>query len=325
MAYSRRRILQAGSAAMALAASGPLRAAPGPELARILVGFPPGTTTDVVARKIGDRLVNDYAPAVVVESRLGAGGQLAVVAVKAAAPDGASILVTPMSMLGVYPFTYRKLPYDPAADLAPVSMAATLDCCIAVGPAVPEQVRTVNDLMAWYKAHPDRASMGSPATGSTLHFAAISLGRAAGVEITHIGYKGSGAAITDMIGGNLPALCSPLGTFLNQPRLRLLATTGSERSRFTPKVPTLVEQGFKNMVFQEWYGVYLPAGAPAFAVQKLHAAVHRALASKEVEESFASFGMEVSPSTPAQLTEALRDAQKKWEPIVKSIGFSADS
>lgn len=325
MAYSRREILRAGSAAMALAASGPLRAASGPELARIFVGFPPGTTTDVVARKIGDRLVNDYAPAVVVESRLGAGGQLAVLAVKTAAADGASILVTPMSMLGVYPFTYRKLPYDPAADLAPVSMAATLDCGIAVGPAVPERVRTVNDLMAWYKAQPNRASMGSPATGSTLHFAAVSLGRAAGVEITHIGYKGSGAAITDMIGGNLPALCSPLGTFLNQPRLRLLATTGSERSRFTPKVPTLVEQGFKNMVFQEWYGVYLPAGAPASAVQKLHAAVHRALASKDVEESFASFGMEVAPSTPVQLTEALRDAQKKWEPIVKSIGFSADS
>lgn len=325
MTCSRRDILKAGAATLVLACSGPLRAAPGADVARIFTGFPPGTTTDVVARKIGDRLANDYAPTIIVESRLGAGGQLAVVAVKGAPADGASILLTPMSMLGVYPFTYRKLPYDPASDLAPVSMAATLDCGIAVGPAVPDKVRTVTDLMAWYKAHPDRASMGSPATGSTLHFAAISLGKAAGVEITHIGYKGSGAAITDMIGGNLPALCSPLGTFLNQPRLRLLATTGPERSRFTPQVPTLVEQGFKNMVFQEWYGFYLPASAPASAVQRLNAAVHRALASKEVQESLASFGMEAAASTPGELAEALHDAQKKWGPIVKSIGFSADS
>lgn len=143
------------------------------DMARILVGFPGGTTPDVLARKVAELLTRNYARAAVVENRQGAGGQLAVAGMKGAPADGSTMVLTPMSMLGVFPHTYKKLPYDVEADLTPVSMAATFDYGIAVGPAVPESVRGIQDLIAWYKANPGRANMASPSTGSTLHFVTV--------------------------------------------------------------------------------------------------------------------------------------------------------
>lgn len=295
------------------------------EMLRIVTGFPAGTTPDVLARRVGDQLARGYARTAIVENRTGAGGQLAVIATKAAAPDGSTLLLTPMSMLGVYPHTYSKLPYDPVADLTPVTMGVTFDYAIAVGPGVPDSIRNIHDLMAWFKANPAKANIGSPATGSTLHFVTVLLGRAAGVEITHVGYRGSNPAITDMMGGNLPALCAPLGSFLNQPKLRVLASSGSARSRFLPDVPTLAEQGFRDMVYSEWYGFYLPAKAAPATVERLNAALREALAGPDVIEALATFGMEPAPSSPAQLADALKVEIDRWGPIVKSIGFTADN
>ncbi len=318
-----------GTLSASLAAGAMLRPAAGwaqsIDTARILVGFPAGSTPDVLARKVGDHLAKGYCRSAVVDNRTGAGGQLAVSATKSAAPDGANILLTPMSMLGVYPHTYKKLPYDPMADLTPVSMGVTFDFAIGVGPGVPESVRNINDLMAWYKAHPDKASIGSPATGSTLHFTSVLLGRAAGVDITHVGYRGSGPAISDMLGGNLPALCSPLGSFLNQPKLRVLATCGAARSRFTPDVPTLAEQGLREVVYSEWYGFYLPAKAPSATVGRLNTALREALALPDIVQTLATFGMESAASTPEQLAATLQTDIQRWGAIVKSIGFTADN
>lgn len=325
MNFTRRQFLAGTAAAAGAAIYPPAMAQSGLDMVRIFIGFPAGSTPDVLARKVGDRLSKGYARAVVVENRSGAGGQLALTAVKGTPADGSNILLTPMSMLGVYPYTYKKLPYDPVADFAPVSMGVTFDYGIAVGPAVPESVKNMSDLMAWFKANPARMNMGSPATGSALHFVTVMLGRAAGIDLTHVGYKGSGPAVTDMLGGNLPAFCSPLGTFLNQPKLRVLATSGSERSRFTPNVPTLAEQGFKDMIYREWYGFYLPAKASPEAVRGLNAALRDALGSRDIIDTLATFGMEAAPSTPEQLAAALQESQKRWGPIVKSIGFSADS
>lgn len=304
--------------------------AQGLDTARIYVGFPPGTTPDILARKIGEKLVQSaYAKAVIVENRAGAGGQLGVVGVKGAPNDGAHILLTPMSILGVYPFTYKKLPYDAMTELTPVTIGVSFDYGIAVGPMVPESVKDILGLMAWFKANPDKASFASPAPGSTLHFTGITLGRAAGLELTHVGYKGSPPAIQDMLGGTLPALVSPLGSFLNYmapgSKIRVLATSGAKRSRFTPNVPTLIEQGFKDMAYNEWYGFYLPAKAPADVVRRLGSALHQALKAPDIVESLASFGMEATPGTPEELNAALQRDMKIWGPIVKSIGFTVDS
>ncbi len=300
------------------------------ETARLYVGFPAGTPPDILARKISEKLVQSaYARAVIVENRVGAGGQLGVVGVKGTPPDGAHILFTPMSMLGVYPFTYKKLPYDPIHDLTPVTMGVSTDIGIAVGPMVPESVKDIPGLMAWFKANPDKASIASTGPGSILHFTGIILGRAAGIELTHVGYKGAPQAIQDMLGGTLPALAATMGAFRSvmgpDSKVRLLATTGAKRSRFTSHVPTLAEQGFKDMVYNEWLGFYLSAKAPAEVVRRLNLTLHQALKTPDIIEFLASIGMEATPGTPEELAAALQRDMKIWGPIVKSIGFSADS
>ena len=323
----RRRLLAAAALIVLGVASGPARAAP-LEQARILVGFPAGSTPDVVARRVADRLTaNGYAKAVIVDNRTGAGGQLAVSATKGQAADGSVILISPMSILGIYPHTYRKLPYDPVADLSPVSNGVRFDYGFAVGPSVPDSVKTLPEFMAWAKANPAQANVGSPAPGSTLHFSALSLGKAAGVELTHIGFRGSQAGIQDLLGGQLPAMSSPLGEFLRHlstGKLRVIGTSGAQRSRFTPQVPTYAEQGYKDMTYSEWYGFYLPAKASSATVARLNAALHEALKAPEVVESLASFGLEPAPSTPAELAALLKRDTERWGPVVKAIGFTAD-
>lgn len=300
------------------------------ETAHLYIGFPAGTPPDILARKIGEKLVQSaYARAVIVENRVGAGGQLGVVGVKGTPTDGSHILLTPMSMLGVYPFTYRKLPYDPIKDLTPVTMGVSTDIGIAVGPMVPSSVKDIPGLMAWFRANPDKASIASTGPGSILHFTGIILGRAAGIELTHVGYKGVPQAFQDMLGGTLPALAATMGSYRSftgpDSKVRVLATTGAKRSRFTPDVPTLAEQGYKDMVYNEWLGFYLAAKAPAEVVRRLNIALHQVLKAPDIMEFLASIGMDATPGRPEELAAALQRDMKIWGPIVKSIGFTADS
>ncbi len=328
MTITRRHLIQSAGATVLLAGIGRSALAQALETARIVVGFPPGSTPDALARRVAEKLVSlGYARAALVDNRPGAGGQIAVSNVKGAAPDGASILLTPMAILGVYPHTYKKLPYDPVADLTPVSMGATFDVGFAVGPAVPESVRTIPEFMAWCKANPAKASFGSPAPGSPLHFTGIMLGRAAGVELTHIGFRGTQAAIPDLLSGQLPALCGPLGEFLRHlpgGKVRVLGTSGAQRSRFTPNVATFVEQGFKDMALSEWHGFFLPAKASPEVVQKLNTVLRQALTAPDMVEGLAVFGLDPAPSTPAELASKLKADTERWGPIVKAIGFMAD-
>ena len=324
----RRRLVQImGAALLAGGGFGSARAR-SQELAKIIVGFPPGSVIDAAARRVAEKLTPTYARAAVVDNRVGVGGQLAVSAMKTLPADGSALLITPMSILGVYPHTYRKLPYDPIADLTPVSQGVIFDYGFAVGTAVPDAVKTVPDFMSWCKANPGKASIGSPATGSTLHFTGIMLGRAAGVNITHVGYRGSQAAVLDVIGGQLPALVSPLGELIRHlpgGKLRLLATSGANRSRFTANVTTLVEQGFRDFAFSEWFGFYLPGKAAADVVARTNTALRGALGNKEVIDGLAVMGLEARSSTPAELAALLKADSEKWGPIVKAIGFTAES
>lgn len=297
------------------------------ETARIIVGFPAGTTPDVLARRVADKLVPTYAKNVIVDNRTGAGGQLAVSAVKTAQADGAIILLTPLAMLGVYPHTYRSLPYNAETDLAPVSLGVKFDISLAVGTAVPAEVKSVPDFVQWAKANPSKASVGSPAPGSPLHFAGAELSRLSKVEMQHVGYRGTVAAIPDLLGGQLPAIVSPLGEFIKyipEGKIRVLATSGSKRSTFTPQIPTFSEQGYKELEVQEYYGFYLPAKSSPAQVQALNGAIRQALAQPQVKEALDMFGMEAAPSSPDELATTLRNYSKRWEPVVKAIGFKAD-
>ena len=329
MRIARRQLLTSASAGAALVAAG-LQPAWSQTLdsVRVIVGFAPGGTADTVSRRVADKLHPGYANSATVENRTGAGGQIAVVAVKNAAPDGGTTLLTPMSMLGIYPHTYKKLPYDPVADLEPVSVAAIFDYALAVGPAVPAEVKTTAQFLAWCKANPRQATFGSPAAGSAPHFIGVLLGRAGGVEMTHIGFRGTQPAIADMIGGQLPAVCGPVGEFTQYVlagKCRLLATTGAKRSRFTPDTPTLVELGYPDLSLNEWFGFFLPARTPKETVMRLNGAIRTALAAPDVIAGLLAAGLEPTPSSPAELAAMLKADTARWGPLVKSVGFTADA
>lgn len=298
------------------------------ETAKILAGFAPGGTLDTLARRVATKLAGPYAKAAVVDNRPGAGGQIAISALKAAAPDGATLLATPMSMLGIYPHTYKNLPYDPVADLAPVSLGVVFDMGFAVGPLVAASVKTVPEFLEWCKANPKEANFGSPAPGSVPHFVGELIGRARSVDLRHVGFRGSQPAILDMLGGQIAAVSAPVGEFLPHlagGKLRVLATSGATRSKFAPGVSTLLEQSLKDMVFSEWFGFYLPGRAAPDVVQKANAAVRAALALPDVIEGLAVMGLEAKSSSPAELAAILKADGDKWRPIVKAIGFTAES
>lgn len=327
MDRKRRSLVTLATGSLALAAA-PLRAQQA-DTVRILVGFATGGTSDVTARRVAERLQRDgYAKSVIVENRTGAGGQIALTALKTVAPDGLTIVQTPMSMLGIYAHTYKKLPYDPFADFAPVSMAVRFDMGFAVGPLVPASVRTANDFAAWAKANPKDANYGSPAAGSVPHFVGELFSQRIGVPMKHAPYRGTQPAIVDMMGGQVAAVSGPVGEFLQHiptGKVRLLATSGPSRSRFTPSVATFAEQGFKDIVHDEWFGYFVPAKTPPETIAKLSAALATALAAPEVIDSLGAMGLEAKSTSPAELGAILRRDSERWAPLIKAIGFTADS
>jgi tripartite-type tricarboxylate transporter receptor subunit TctC len=293
-----------------------------------VVGFAPGGTADTIARRVGDKLGGRYARVAVVDNRTGAGGQIAVQAVKGMPGDGSAILVTPASMLMIYPHIYKKLAYDPIADLTPLSLACTFEFGLAVGPAVPASVANVAEFLAWVKANPAKGSYGSPAPGSVPHFLGELLSRAGAVAMQHIPYRGSQPAVLDLIGGQIAAVSAPMGEFLQHlpgGKVRLLATSGAARSRFAPSVATYAEQGFAELQVSEWFGFFGPARMSGDTVARLNASLRDALSSKDVIDGLAAMGLEVAGSKPQELEARLKQDHDRWGPIVKRIGFTAES
>lgn len=328
--HARRRCLQQTAAALVAASGLPGARAQGPaappELARIVVGPPPGTLVDLFARRVAESIAPAYARTVLVENKVGASSQIAVSTVKAAAPDGTTLLMTPMPMMGIYPHTYPKLPYDPVADFIPVSMGGVFDLAFAVGPMVPASVTNMAGFYKWCQQNPGMANFGSPASGSTPHFVGSMAARAASTEVAHIPFRGTTPAILDMIGGQIAAVCAPLGDFIPFAaggKCRLLATTGDKRSRFTPSVPTFLEEGYRDVVVDDWFGFFLPAKTPATRVDSLSAALKTALSSPALMAAMEERGLELRWTSPAELATRLKADLNKWRPIVKSFNFTA--
>jgi tripartite-type tricarboxylate transporter receptor subunit TctC len=328
---ARRRVLATiGTALGASALPAALRAQPAPAIdtVKVVTGFPPGGTSDTISRRVAEKLKGTYARNAVVENRTGAGGQVAIDLMRAAPRDGSTILQTPASMLVIYPHIYRKLSYDPVADLSPASLGCWFDFGFAVGPMVPASVRNVPEFIAWCKTNPDKANFGSPAAGSTPHFIGALLGIGTKTDLKHVAFRGTQPAILDMIGGQISAVSGPVGEFTQHVaagKCRLLATSGEKRSRFAPDVPTFAEQGYKDLVFREWFGFYLPGKPEAAVVARANAAIRAALAAPETVEGLATMGLEAASSTPEELAALQRADTERWGPIVKTIGFTAES
>jgi tripartite-type tricarboxylate transporter receptor subunit TctC len=330
MSISRRDVLQmAGVSCLLNAVSQQAWAQAQFETLKIITGFPPGGTSDAICRRVSEKIApSSYAKAAFVENKTGAGGQIAIQFVRNAPADGATVLQTPMSMLGIYPHIYKKLPYDPVGDLAPVSLGAVFDFGFAVGPMVPESVKNIPDFLNWCKANPMLANFGSPAAGSTPHFIGALLGKYANIDLKHVAFRGTQPAILDMIGGQIAAVSGPIGEFtqhVQAGKCRLLAASGAKRSQFAPNTPTLVEQGLKGFVYDEWFGFYVPAKTPTDVITRLNAAMRTALAAPETVNGLALMGLVAQSSTPAELAARLKSDTELWAPLIKSIGFTADA
>ena len=300
------------------------------EQVKVVCGFPAGGTADTTSRRVGDKLAGSaYSRnAAMVENKTGAGGRIAIETVKNAAPDGSTLLLSAYSMLLIYPHIYKTLSYDPFKDFAPVSTASVLSHGLAVGTMVPASVKNVKDFLAWCKANPDRANYGSPAAGSTPHFLGALLSLESGVPMQHVAYRGSVPGATDVIGGQIPAMFTPHGDFLANHRagkLRILATSGKQRSVFVPDIPTFAEQGFSGLTVEEWFGFFAPAKTPAAVVNAANAAIQSALKDKGVIDSLALQGLSTLGSSPDDMAKDMRRLYEQWGPIVKRIGFTAES
>ncbi|MDB5942450.1 MAG: hypothetical protein JWQ13_2016 [Ramlibacter sp.] len=326
---TRRDFMKTSAALAALGAGGlPLPAsAQSLELAKILCGFPPGGTSDAISRRIADKLRGNYATNVVVENKPGAGGQIAVTALRDSPADGSTLLLTPSSMLSIYPYVYKSLPYKPLEDVQPVSLACYFNHALGVGPAVPASVKTIKDFLAWSKANPERGNYGSPGAGSMPHLIVALLNKQAGSDLKHIPYRGSAPGIQDLLGGQISAMSSPVGDYLpylKSGRLRLLAISGIERSPFVPDVPTYRQQGYPITV-REWYGVFLPGKASPEVARRAAAYLQPALAQPDLVSSMAHVGMEVQSSSSQVLGDLLRSDAEEWRRLIRQIGFTPES
>lgn len=316
-----RPYLAAAVAALALAA-GAAFAQDKPPL-RILVGFPPGGSADILARMIGDAVRDDFST-VTVENRPGAGGRIALTAVKNAKPDGQTVIVLPSGPMVLFPHVYKKLDYDPVKDFTPVSRIADFQFGVVSGPATG--AKDVAEMLAKAKADPKGATYGSPGLGTLPHFMGVLLEQSSGVPFTHVPFQGGAPANTALLGGHIGYkfdVVSETAELHRTGKVRIIAVTGDKRDPQVPEVPTLKESGV-NMVATAWFAMYGPAGLPPQVLAKLEKAVAGAVKKPEMKEKFLKLGYDPIGSTSAELAAAQRADLARWEKPIKATGVSLD-
>lgn len=292
----------------------------------VVVGFPPGGATDILARLIADGMRGTYAQSVVVDNRAGAAGRVGVELVKNARNDGSTVLFTPAFPMLISPHVYPKLAYDTLRDFIPVGIGARSMLCLAVGPSVPPSVKTLADFVEWAKANPSKASFGAP-SGSSQHFAGQTFARAAKIKLDQIPYKGGAPAMTDLVGGHLPVNVSPAAEALSHHRagtIRILAVTGAKRSRFLPEVPTMAELGYPEVLFQDWLGLFAPAGTPAEVVARMNAAAAAAVKSENGLAGLGKLGMELDLASPEAFARMVKADWERYRTVVQASGFKPE-
>lgn len=325
--WTRRQVIASGAAALA---TGPLQAqlsADTPiEQTRVLCGFAPGGTMDAVSRLVAEKLRGSFAKVALVENRPGAAGRVVVAELKKGAPDGSVILVSPTTVFALYPHVFKKVNYS-ADDVVPVCSVVSLDIALGVGPLVPPTIKTLREFLAWSKAESARASFASAGAGSPTHLLGALVGKEAGVELNHVAYRGAALAMQDLLGGQIAAASLPLGDFLphlKSERVRLLATSNSQRSRFTPMVPTYKEQGFPSLVSTQSYVVFVPKGTPKAVLDRLAATIKSGFTAPDVMTTLGHLGLEVSVNTAAEALQALGAEGSTWPGIVQRVGYVAE-
>jgi len=327
---TRRRVLSVACASGIASITPWLRASAQAQVrtTRMLVGFAPGGGPDMAARLITSAM-KGYASTIVVENRPGAGGRIALDALKLAPSDGSVLVLTPASMIVLYPHIYRSLNYDPVRDFVPVTTVCSTTIVLTVGPMVPGHVKTVADFVAWCRANPTQATYGSPAAGSMLHFTGVMLAQNAGFEFVHVPYQGATAGMQDLLGGRIAAYFGTLASTLphvqsQSGRLRALAMTGPERSSILPDVPTLKEAGYPELEIVEWFGVFAPAKTPTDIVYSLSKAIRASLKTGEVKAGLQKLSLDVGGASPEDFAQLVTIDTERWGAIVKAASFKPE-
>ena len=289
---------------------------------RIVFPFAPGGGGDALARMMAEELRSGLNRNVVVENKTGAAGQIGVVDVVNAAPNGDTLLITPIAPVVVYQNVYKNLKYDPFKDLKPVSLIADFEFAIGVATNVP--VKTLPELVAWLKANPKQANFGSPGAGALPHFFGILFGKSIGVEMNHVAYRGSALALVDLIAGQVPIVVTTTSDLLaahQGGKIRILATSDTQRSPLVPDVPTFKEMGY-NIEGTAWYAVFAPAQTPDETLNRYSRIFSDALKTPAMKDRLLKLGLYAKGSTPAELGMLQRQHADLWAPAVKASGFS---
>jgi tripartite-type tricarboxylate transporter receptor subunit TctC len=291
---------------------------------RIVYPFAAGGAGDALVRIVADKMRSALGGSVVVENRTGGAGRIGVTAVKNAAPDGSTLLITPIAPMAVYQHVYKALDYDPVNDFAAVSQLATFDFGLAVRPQIPAE--SLRQFVEWVRADAARAVFGTPATGDLTHFLGVLFGRATELDLRHVAYRGSPPAVADLVAGHIPAVITPISDLVEMhkaKRARILATSGKERSQFTPDVPTFREGGY-DIEGTSWYGAFAPAKTPASTIERFSTIMAAAVRASEVKDRLRAFGLHPTGTSAAELAAVQKSDSERWAVAVKASGFTPD-
>jgi tripartite-type tricarboxylate transporter receptor subunit TctC len=292
---------------------------------RMVIPFPPGGTTDILGRVAAQKLSEALGQQVVPDNRPGAAGNIGAEQVAKAPPDGYTLVTLPGSTLTIHPSLYAKLPFDPLKDFAPVTILAAVPNALVVHPSLP--VRNVKELIALSKSRTGQLNYASTGAGQSTHLSMELFKTMAGVKITHVPYKGSAPAITDLLGGHVPMMFDNMPSALphvKANKLRAIAVSTSKRSPVATEIPTVAESGLPGFEVSVWFSVLAPANTPKEIVARLNGVLVKALQSADVREKLASQGAEAIANTPEQFTEQMKRDIAKWAKVVRDANIRLD-
>jgi len=291
----------------------------------LVIPFAPGGSTSIVGRGVADKMGELLGEKVVVDNRPGAGGTVGTKAVAKSDPDGYTLLLGYTGTLAIGPSLYKNVGYDPRKDFAPIGLIGNAPNSLVVNPSF--SAKTVAELIAYAKANPGKVNFGSAGAGTASHITGEYFARAAGITLVHIPYKGTGPALTDLLGGHIPMAFAPVPAShanVAAGKLRALAVTSTTRSGLMPEVPTIAESGLAGFDASLYYGLAAPAGTPRPIIDKLNKALRDALASDEVKRQLGNDGTEITPGTPEDYAAYIDKDEKKWAGLVKQSGVEQE-